>query len=56
VVLVLIALFAVGFTSQLLALPLQGLLMDLSPKAPSLGAALCHSALNTANANGAFRG
>ncbi len=56
VVLVLIALFAVGFTSQLLALPLQGLLMDLSPKAPSLGAALCHSALNTANANGAFLG
>lgn len=54
--LILCALFAIGFTSQLLALPLQGLLMDLSPKAPSLGAALCHSALNTANANGAFLG
>ena len=56
VVWVLVAVFAMGFTSQLLAIPLQGLLMDLSPKAPSLGAALCHSALNTANANGAFLG
>ncbi|WP_435300357.1 MFS transporter [Timonella sp. A28] len=55
-ILVLCALFAVGFTSQLLALPLQGLLMDLSPGAPSLGAALCHSALNAANASGAFFG
>lgn len=48
--------FLVGLTSQFLALGLQGLLMDLSPTAPSLGAALCHSALNTANANGAFLG
>lgn len=52
----LIAVFAVGFTAQFLAMGLQGLLMDLSPKAPSLGAALCHSALNTANAAGAFFG
>lgn len=51
-----VAIFLVGFSAQYLALGLQGLLMDLSPKAPSLGAALCHSALNTANANGAFLG
>lgn len=51
-----IAVFLVGVTSQYLAMGLQGLLMDLSPKAPSLGAALCHSALNTANAAGAFFG
>jgi DHA1 family inner membrane transport protein len=30
--------------------------MDLSPAAPSLGAALCHSALNVGNAAGAFLG
>lgn len=52
----LIAVFGVGLTSQYLAMGLQGLLMDMSPKAPSLGAALCHSALNTANAAGAFLG
>ncbi|WP_029069227.1 MFS transporter [Jonesia quinghaiensis] len=51
-----VGVFLVGLTSQYLALGLQGLLMDLSPKAPSLGAALCHSALNLANANGAFLG
>lgn len=51
-----VGVFFVGFTAQYLALGLQGLLMDLSPKAPSLGAALCHSALNLANANGAFLG
>lgn len=51
-----LGIFLVGLTAQFLALGLQGLLMDLSPTAPSLGAALCHSALNTANANGAFLG
>lgn len=55
-VLFVVAIFLVGFSAQFLALGLQGLLMDLSPTAPSLGAALCHSALNTANANGAFLG
>jgi len=54
--LLLIGIFATGWTSQYLAMGLQGILMDLSPKAPSLGAALCHSALNTANASGAFFG
>ncbi|MEK8228558.1 hypothetical protein NKG05_24885 [Oerskovia sp. M15] len=43
-------------TSQILGLALQTRLMDLSPDAPSLGAALCHSALNVGNANGAFLG
>lgn len=51
-----LAIFLVGYSAQFLALGLQGMLMDLSPTAPSLGAALCHSALNTANANGAFMG
>lgn len=51
-----IALFAIGVTSQILGIALQARLMDLSPAAPSLGAALCHSSLNAANANGAFLG
>lgn len=50
------AFFAMAVTSQLVAIGLQALLMDLAPAAPSLGAALCHSALNVANANGAFVG
>lgn len=50
------ALFLLGVTSQILGLALQTRLMDLSPDAPSLGAALCHSALNVGNANGAFLG
>jgi DHA1 family inner membrane transport protein len=45
-----------GITSQVLGLALQTRLMDLSPAAPSLGAALCHSALNVGNAAGAFLG
>ncbi|WP_404821960.1 MFS transporter [Oerskovia merdavium] len=50
------SLFLLGVTSQILGLALQTRLMDLSPDAPSLGAALCHSALNVGNANGAFLG
>jgi len=50
------SLFLLGVTSQILGLALQTRLMDLSPGAPSLGAALCHSALNVGNANGAFLG
>lgn len=50
------SLFLLGVTSQVLGLSLQTRLMDLSPAAPSLGAALCHSALNVGNANGAFLG
>lgn len=45
-----------GVTSQVLGLSLQTRLMDVSPAAPSLGAALCHSALNLGNAAGAFFG
>ncbi len=48
--------FGLGVTSQILGLSLQARLMDLSPLAPALGAALCHSALNLGNAEGAFLG
>ena len=48
--------FALGFATQFYALAIQNRLMDLSPSAPSLGAALSHSALNTANASGAWLG
>ena len=51
-----LALFLLGVTSQVLGLSLQTRLMDLSPAAPSLGAALCHSALNVGNASGAYLG
>ena len=47
---------ALGISSQILGLALQTRLMDLSPTAPSLGAALCHSALNLGNATGAWLG
>ncbi|MDM7831571.1 MFS transporter [Cellulomonas edaphi] len=50
------ALVLLGVTSQILGLSLQTRLMDVSPAAPSLGAALCHSALNLGNASGAFLG
>ncbi|GAA4628542.1 MFS transporter [Cellulomonas oligotrophica] len=50
------AIVLLGVTSQVLGLALQTRLMDLSPDAPSLGAALCHSALNLGNAAGAFLG
>ena len=49
-----IGIFALGIFSQFINVPLQAMLMDLSPSAPSLGAALCHSALNVANALGAL--
>ncbi|SDD08833.1 MFS transporter, DHA1 family, inner membrane transport protein [Sanguibacter gelidistatuariae] len=51
-----LALVGIGVTSQVLGIALQSRLMDLSPAAPSLGASLCHSSLNAANANGAFLG
>ena len=51
-----LALVLLGVTSQVLGLSLQTRLMDVSPAAPSLGAALCHSALNLGNAAGAFVG
>lgn len=50
------AIVLLGVTSQVLGLALQTRLMDVSPDAPSLGAALCHSALNLGNAAGAFLG
>ncbi|HEY0185894.1 MAG TPA: MFS transporter [Cellulomonas sp.] len=51
-----LAIVGLGVTSQVLGLALQAYLMDLSPTAPSLGAALCHSALNAGNAAGAWSG
>jgi DHA1 family inner membrane transport protein len=51
-----VALVALGVTSQVLGVALQTRLMDVTPAAPSLGAALCHSALNVGNAAGAFLG
>ncbi|GEL48608.1 putative permease of the major facilitator superfamily protein [Cellulomonas hominis] len=51
-----LAVVALGVTSQVLGIALQSWLMDLSPQAPSLGAALCHSALNVGNAAGAWAG
>jgi MFS transporter, DHA1 family, inner membrane transport protein len=51
-----LSIVALGVTSQILGLALQSYLMDLSPAAPSLGAALCHSALNAGNAAGAWTG
>jgi DHA1 family inner membrane transport protein len=47
---------ALGISSQILNIALQSRLMDVSPNAPSLGAAMCHSALNIGNAFGAFIG
>jgi DHA1 family inner membrane transport protein len=49
-------LFLLGVTSQVLGLAMQTRLMDLSPRTESLGAALCHSALNLGNASGAYFG
>ncbi|MGO1318026.1 MAG: MFS transporter, partial [Cellulomonadaceae bacterium] len=51
-----IGLFALAVTSQIFGVAMQARLMDLSPLAPSLGAALCHSALNLGNAEGAYVG
>jgi len=53
---VFVALFFLGATSQVLGIGMQTSLMDLSPRAPSLGASLCHSSLNLGNADGAFLG
>ncbi|PUB24551.1 DHA1 family inner membrane transport protein [Promicromonospora sp. AC04] len=52
----LVSLFLLGITSQILGIAFQTRLMDLSPGAPSLGAALCHAGLNVANGAGAFLG
>jgi DHA1 family inner membrane transport protein len=48
--------FLLGFATQFYAIAIQNRLMDLSPAAPSMGAALSHSALNLANASGAWLG
>jgi MFS transporter, DHA1 family, inner membrane transport protein len=48
--------FVLGVVTQILAISLQSRLMDLSPRAPSLGASLCHSGLNIGNAAGAWLG
>jgi DHA1 family inner membrane transport protein len=50
------AIFLLGFTSQVLASALQVRLMDASPDAPSLASSSNHSALNIANAAGAWLG
>ena len=50
------SLFFLGFVTAYIAMPMQARLMDLSPQAPSLGAALSHSALNIGNASGAAFG
>lgn len=49
-------LFALGLVSSVLGLSLQAHLMDQSPRAPSLGASLCHAGLNIGNASGAAFG
>ncbi|AOS63485.1 MFS transporter [Actinoalloteichus hymeniacidonis] len=51
-----ISVFLIGFTAQILASALQVRLMDVSPDAPSLASASNHSALNIANAAGAWLG
>ena len=49
-------LFAIAITSQLMGPSLQLFLLDASPDAPSLAAALHHSALNIGNSLGAALG
>ena len=51
-----VLLFAIAVTSQLLGPSLQMFLLDASPDAPSLAAALHHSALNIGNSLGAALG
>jgi len=51
-----LGIFLLGFVTSFIALAIQSRLMDLSPHAPSLGAALSHSALNIGNASGAWLG
>lgn len=48
--------FVVGITTQTVAGAITVHLMDVSPDAPSLAAASTHSALNIANASGAWLG
>ncbi|UVJ40965.1 MFS transporter [Arthrobacter sp. CJ23] len=48
--------FVVGAIGSMLVPPLQTRLLDASPDAPSLASSLNHSALNVANALGAFLG
>ncbi len=48
--------FVVGAIGSMLVPPLQTRLLDASPDAPSLASSLNHSALNIANALGAFLG
>ncbi|MEE1619618.1 MFS transporter [Brachybacterium sp. J153] len=52
----LVLLFAIAVTSQLMGPSLQMFLLDASPDAPSLAAALHHSALNLGNSLGAALG
>ena len=51
-----VLLFAIAITSQLMGPSLQLFLLDASPDAPSLAAALHHSALNIGNSLGAALG
>ena len=52
----LLMVFVVGAIGSMLVPPLQARLLDASPDAPSLASSLNHSALNVANALGAFLG
>lgn len=52
----LVMVFVVGAIGSMLVPPLQARLLDASPDAPSLASSLNHSALNVANALGAFLG
>ncbi|MBT8160210.1 MULTISPECIES: MFS transporter [Arthrobacter] len=52
----LVMVFVVGGIGSMLVPPLQTRLLDASPDAPSLASSLNHSALNVANALGAFLG
>lgn len=52
----LVMVFVVGAIGSMLVPPLQTRLLDASPDAPSLASSLNHSALNVANALGAFLG
>ncbi|HSU47430.1 MAG TPA: MFS transporter, partial [Arthrobacter sp.] len=52
----LVLVFIVGASGSLLIPALQTRLLDVSPGAPTLASSLNHSALNVANALGAFLG
>lgn len=51
-----ILIFALGVAGSMLVPSLQTLMIDSSPRAPSLASSLTHSAFNVANALGAFLG